>query len=212
MNNYNHNKNGNSVEINLYRYGDGFSYDDNFETLCPQDFRTHAVLQYTGGNNPLTEEEIKARIVITSDKQTLKEYIADPYDLSLDELKREVIDQEGISPFLTKDIEIDYYLEDLEVIASYGYSQGDYIEVLIDKKEFQVTSDLKEEIGHYLWDCPLGGSVTVNDETVELYEIIDDQYMDDEDAKEAIDAYLKKRFPKEYKEASEVLKNVTVIY
>lgn len=76
-----------------------------------------------------------------------------------------------------QDFIIENFKPKFGVVASRGYCQGDYVEVIYDKSEFEKEPDFDNEI----WNTPIYARLTINDEEFYIDQEMKDLYEYDED-------------------------------
>jgi hypothetical protein len=87
--------------------------------------------------------------------------------------------QEDLQAFI-----VEHLTPKFTIVASRGYSQGDYAEVIYFKEDFNTNDSL--DFDQELWSSPIYARFTVNDEEFYIDELLKDQYDYDQDEFEQV--------------------------
>ncbi|MGR3178762.1 MAG: hypothetical protein ACUZ8E_11960 [Candidatus Anammoxibacter sp.] len=187
-NNYDTNKNGVDIEFNGFYdcYQSQEYFTENFETIQHESHHKTAIYFYTscGEIKPCFDLKIKA---LKKDLyKFVQEYCSNYIDnsWSKEDLYNEAIiflteelttykyDINDLSQEYNMDIS---FVNDIEILTTYGYSQGDYALVIIDKTQIaklwgNYPDNLQETSNHLFWDSPVSASITIDEKGYNYYE------------------------------------------
>jgi hypothetical protein len=194
MNNFDTSSAGDNVELNIYyststasMYYDDFVNGADGVPVTRLDISTGAPLYLVGDSTLSYYKKADLHKMKKAELFDLcNQYDLLDYNVDLNDYKKE----DYISDLLNVDIERHYsYLcseysfrsiQDHirhDYFISCGYSQGDAaIVVNVGAEYFN-----EKVINHTLWDCPIGGLITVNGEDYHIDEMLEDNYNYDKD-------------------------------
>lgn len=191
VNNFNTNKNGNDIEFSgsFDTFASRDSFDENVEVIQHTSYRKTAICFY----NPMKEFsqvfELKIKILKTDLIKFVYEHIdlhadatwlkSELMDTAISYLNDELLDYKYDLEDLGRNYDLDIsFVNDIQVISTSGYSQGDYALVIVDLTQLNKAwgtkhkdaKELKETIHHLFWDTPVYATVTINGEEYNYFD------------------------------------------
>ena len=197
------------IDADLEYYTDSFGFDENFKILRYSGFRETSISLWIDYGNLSDEYEVEQDCIIKDSRENrvkIKRHRTKDGDIrvsevagSLDELIDDIggVNYENIEELeeMLDELGIDYTSNYLR-IATRGYSQGDYAEILVNHVEFEKMAGVKFEedtykkwFDHYCWDSPISGTIGVSfsftgkggvpitvEEEYDFIEYTDDEY------------------------------------
>lgn len=195
-NNFDSNSNGPDIEFHGFFdcYQSQSDFTENFETLVQESYRKTAIYFYNSQGELEQNLEIKVKALKKELHDFVEHYVSDYVDKTWlkSDLYNEVIEflQEELTAYkydiekLAKDYEIDVsFVNDIEILVTTGYSQGDYALVIIDKTQLLKVwgncpdmKDLQESIDHQFWDSPIHANIIINSNEYSYFDYELDEY------------------------------------
>lgn len=188
INNYNCNKDGNDIEFSGFMDGgkSQSDFDENFETLQSESYSKTSIQFY----NPAGEITQNLDIKVGALKPELYKFVDNFVNAYVDKtsLKQELYDhviqylEEELPAYkynvaeLAQAHNIDVsYVNDIEILVTRGYGQGDYALVLVDRTQLaklwgKYTDNIQELINHYFWDSPVWAKLDINGEEYSYFD------------------------------------------
>ena len=198
MNNFNCNKEGIDIELNV-SYDTFISQSDwteNFNEVVSTGHRTSGIYQYTEWGNI---KKMDSSDYLAIHKDVLKR---DLLTVALDVdwnwyTKTEIraMKKEELVDLIQDDVILNDYdfkeaiewasdnnimlvIDDYEIISTRGHSQGDYAEVIVLNGDVDL---VKDDIDHFFWDAPISARGVVNGEEFYIDEHMENIYEWDKD-------------------------------
>jgi hypothetical protein len=206
--NYDQSSSGLNLDLSIFfdTERSRFEFDECFNVLQHSRYRTHSILEYLDFGNvapsfdfaDLTNYNFTKKELIQALKaggywdQGSAKYLG--YDL-YKSTKQELIDYlleagryDDIAEFLKEHFTANY-----ETLVSRGYCQGDQSEIVYSKQAIEwLTKEtnkaweelkpiLQKEADNLLWDSPIYGRLTINEDEIYLDELLKDPYIYDKD-------------------------------
>ena len=220
MNNYNCNKDGLSIEVNLYYDTDysRFEFEENTMRLNNPMHNQTSIFLYTSYGE-ISENDIKLQVKGT--KKELARFLDIDY-MSKQELIDEILAQYSIVELLTDNQLFDGYEIEIksnaEIFVTRGYSQGDYAEVVVLRDALAkiwgkkpTTNELQNMIDQMFWDTPINGNIIIDGNEEQLSNILSDGYISEDDVKEELIEWVKKNFDaKQWEEIISMIESIKV--
>lgn len=198
-NNFNTSTDGVDIEVQVFldTFMSQNDYAENFEVVQRGHRGDARILLYTewGTYPKLDEAELKEVNEKLTLKKNLLEVVLDDTDVEHWYTKTEIRGMnkaeliEQVNLYYLDDMSLDEAMEwaddhsifikadGYEKMVSRGYSQGDYVEVLVpDECVNGGAEEMQKAIDNLLWDCPIVVSVTIDDELLEGYDLLNDSY------------------------------------
>ncbi len=216
-NNYTINGEGKtSIEFICQYSDDNHNFEENFHRM-----KNDLFLYTDWGNLYFNDFDLNDLYIITDDtRQKAMDEILQYENNTEKEVKS--WSNESIKDELLRygdyDIEDGYFelSPDFEIIESRGYSQRDYVQIIIPEKALLKLwgsekidyENLKKEIHNYLWDSEIWGNLKLDDEEIiEFYYFLSDTYnLDCDDIKKEVLEFVKKHYTKkQHKDLKEFL-------
>jgi len=187
-NNFNTNSNGPDIEFSGFMDGDKsrMDFDENFETIVHQSYSKTSIQFYNPGGEITQSLDIKVKAL----KKDLYKFVDENVNAVIDQAcSKQALYDETIA-FLQDEIAAYKYdldemsnaygitisfVNDIEILVTKGYSQGDYALVIVDRTQLtelwgKYTDNVQECIDHYFWDSPVWAKLEINGTEYQYYE------------------------------------------
>lgn len=182
-NNFDNSSTGTNIEFAGYFdcYQSQTDFTDSIETIQHSSYSKTSIQFYNPHGQIEKDLDIKVKALKTDLYKFVEKYCRDDIDRTwlksdlneividflTDELLTYKYDLDELSSDFD-DIEISF-VNDIDILTTRGYSQGDYALVLVDRTQLtklwgKYTDNVQECIDHLFWDAPVWARLTINED------------------------------------------------